>query len=277
MKSEPSAPFRCNELWAGNEPVQRSVEFAGLEASIIARPSGDKEGGDLCALFSCGDEHARVVVADCVGHGYEASKVAKHVHALLHELRDLKNSARLLTALNDELTVAGERAGGPLRLTTLVTAIFHRRTGEFSFAYAAHPRMLLWRETAGRWSEVGEGLTGLPIGFVAGESYSEQTVRMAEGDIVLVFSDGLTDVFDPGGEQLGAAGILRLAEQSMAELQRPVRLEHLAGRLVEKIQLFGGAADFEDDFTLLALRRQGKTSNSACSSRCHVSNQLNNR
>lgn len=256
MKSGPKTSFRCNELWAGNELVHRSVEFAGLEVSIIARPSDDEEGGDLCALFSCGDEHARVVVADCVGHGYEASKVAKHVHALLHDLRDLKNSARLLTALNDEFTVAGQLAGGPLRLTTLVTAIFHRKTGEFSFAYAAHPRMLLWRETAGHWSEIGEGLTGLPIGFVAGESYNEQSVQMAEGDIVLVFSDGLTNVFDRTGEQLGSEGIRRFSEESMVELKRPVVLEHLTGRLVEKIQSFGGSAEFEDDFTLMALRRR---------------------
>lgn len=255
MKSESQTPFHCNELWAGNEPVQRSVMFAGLEANIIARPSDDQEGGDLCALFSCGEEHARVVVADCVGHGYEASKVAKHVHALLHELRDLKNSARLLSALNDEFTFAGQRTGGPLRLTTLVTAIFHRSTGEFSFAYAAHPRMLLWREVEGRWSEIGEGLAGLPIGFVAGESYSEQSVRMAEGDIVLVFSDGITDVFDQNGEQLGAEGILRVAEQSMAELEQPVELERLTRKLVEKIQTYGGSAEFEDDFTLMALRR----------------------
>lgn len=119
MKSELQAPFRCNEVWAGNEHVHRSVEFAGLEANIIARPSEDQGGGDLCALFSCGDEHARVVVADCVGHRYEANTVAKHVHVLLHELRDLKNSSRPLTALNDEFTIAGQLAAGPLRLDGL--------------------------------------------------------------------------------------------------------------------------------------------------------------
>jgi len=136
MKSESEQQLHCNELWAGNELARRSVRFAGLEANVIARPSGDQEGGDLCALFSCGEGHARVVVADCVGHGYEASRMAGHVHGLLHELRDLENSSKLLTALNDEFTLAGQRSGGPVRLTTLVTAIFDRETGEFNFAYA---------------------------------------------------------------------------------------------------------------------------------------------
>jgi len=66
--------------------------------------------------------------------------------------------------------------------------------------------MLLWRKKERRWFPIGEGLTGLPIGFIAGEIYTEQSVRVEEG-------------------------------------------------LVEKIQGFHGSDQFEDDFTLLALRR----------------------
>jgi sigma-B regulation protein RsbU (phosphoserine phosphatase) len=247
--------FHCTELWAGNELAHRSVEFAGLEANVIARPSGDREGGDLCALFSCGGAHARVVVADCVGHGFAASTVAAHVHSLLHKVRDLRNSSTLVAALNDEVTLSGQSEGGPLRLTTLVTATFDRATGEFNFAYAAHPRMLLWRSKESRWSPIGEGLTGLPIGFIAGENYIEQSIRMDEGDIVLAFSDGVTDVFSPADDQLGPEGILSLAEETMAELPVPVSLDILSETLIEKIQLFHGPGDLDDDLTMLALRR----------------------
>jgi len=247
--------FGCHELWAGNELAHRSVEFAGLEANVIARPSGDREGGDLCALFSCGDAHARVIVADCVGHGFEASKVATHVHGLLHKVRDLRNSSTLLSALNDEFTLSGQRTGAPLRLTTLVTATFDRATGEFNFAYAAHPRMLLWRSKELRWSAIGEGLAGLPIGFIAGEVYTEQSIRMDEGDIVLAFSDGVTDAFSPADEQLGPDGILSLAEETIAEIPAPISLDLLCITLIEKIQRFHGPGELDDDLTLLAMRR----------------------
>lgn len=252
--------FGCNELWAGNELAHRSVEFAGLEANVIARPSGDQEGGDLCALFSCGAGHARVVVADCVGHGYAASRVAGHIHGLLHKFRDLRNSSRLLSALNDDFTLSGQVTGGPLRLTTLVTATFDRETGEFNFAYAAHPRMLLWRNRESRWQAIGEHLVGLPIGFIAGETYTEQSVRLENDDIVLVFSDGITDVFSPAGEQLGPDGVLKLAESTLQELPRPVSLDDLAATLVEKIHQFHGSGEFDDDLTLLTLRRLGPSS-----------------
>src|ERR1700726_5212178 len=97
-------PFGCMELWAGNEKAHRSIELAGLEADVIAVPSGSDSGGDLSAVFSCTDDIARVVLADCVGHGYSASGVARHIHRLLHKFQDVRDTAALLVALNDQFT-----------------------------------------------------------------------------------------------------------------------------------------------------------------------------
>ena len=70
-------PFGCMEIWAGYERAHRSLELAGLEAEVIAAPSGGKRGGDLSAVFSYSDNIARVVLADCVGRGYVTSRVAR--------------------------------------------------------------------------------------------------------------------------------------------------------------------------------------------------------
>lgn len=87
-------------MWAGNERNHSHVELAGLEGDVIALPSGSREGGDLYALFSCGANRvARIVLADCTGHGFIASGVA-HVHKLLHKFSDERDTAALLAALN---------------------------------------------------------------------------------------------------------------------------------------------------------------------------------
>src|ERR1700683_2581586 len=117
-------PFGCMELWAGNEKAHRSIEIAGLEADVIAVPSGADSGGDLSAVFSCSDNIARVVLADCVGHGYVASRVARHVHRLLHKFQDIRDTAGLLAALNDKFTLDSEKSSGALQLTTVVTGTF---------------------------------------------------------------------------------------------------------------------------------------------------------
>src|SRR6266436_4099197 len=59
-------PFGCMELWAGNEKAHRSLNLAGLESDVIAVPSGGEKGGDLSAVFSCSDNIARVILADCL-------------------------------------------------------------------------------------------------------------------------------------------------------------------------------------------------------------------
>jgi phosphoserine phosphatase RsbU/P len=249
-------PFGCVELWAGNERTHRHIELVGLEGDVIALPSGAREGGDLYALFSCaGEQAARIVLADCVGHGYVASHIAAYIHQLIHQHRDLRDSSRLLAALNDEFTLTGQSAGAPLRLTTVVTATFDRLTGEFNFAYAAHPRMVLWRSRENRWFALGEGLEGLPIGVIAGEIFTEQSIRIEAGDIVLLFSDGLTDVFSPDGELLRADGFMELARTTLSRFSPHVPLHTFVEALVDAIKDFHGADNLEDDLTLLTLRR----------------------
>jgi serine phosphatase RsbU (regulator of sigma subunit) len=249
-------PFGCMELWAGNEKAHRSLELAGLESDVIAVPSGSDSGGDLSAVFSCSDNLARVVLADCVGHGYSASGVARHVHHLLHKFQDIRDTAGLLAALNDAFTLSNESSSGPLRLTTVVTGTFDGTSGEFNFAYAAHPRMLLWRERERRFLELGEGLEGLPLGYITGETYNQQSVRLNHGDMILAFSDGATEARSPMGEQLTSAGLLGLAEKALHQLPAPLVLQDFSRALIEGVHLFRGQeGELEDDITLLTLRR----------------------
>ncbi len=249
-------PFGCMELWAGNERAHRSLILAGLEGDVIAMPAGGSSGGDLSAIFSCSDNIARVVLADCVGHGYNASGVARHVHHLLHKHQDIRDTARLLAALNDEFTLSNEAESGPLRLTTVVTGTYDSASGEFNFAYAAHPRMLLLRADTASFQELGEGLEGLPLGFITGEIYNQQSVRLNAGDMILAFSDGATEVKSPRGRQLTAKGFVELAGKTLAQVRRPVRLHDYSEALLEGIRGFrGGDGEFEDDVTLLTLRR----------------------
>lgn len=245
------------ELWAGNERAHRSLELAGLEADVIAVPSGAESGGDLSAVFSCSDNIARVVLADCVGHGFVASGVARHIHHLLHKHQDVRDTASLLAALNDEFTLDKEISEETLRLTTVVTGTFDGTTGEFNFAYAAHPRMLLRREREAKFVPIGEGLENLPLGFVTGELYSEQSIRLQRGDMILAFSDGATEVRPPHGEQLTSAGFVNLANTVLGKLSQPVHLPNFSAALLEGIQRYRGGRELEDDVTLLTLRRAG--------------------
>jgi sigma-B regulation protein RsbU (phosphoserine phosphatase) len=248
-------PFGCMELWAGNEKAHRSLELAGLEADVIAVPSGADRGGDLSAVFSCSDNIARVVLADCVGHGYVASGVARHIHRLLHKFSDIRDTAGLLASLNDEFTLNPEDSDGALRMTTVVTGTFDGTSGEFNFAYAAHPRMLLWSARERRFCQLGDGLENFPLGYITGEQYSEQSIRLYPGDMILAFSDGATEVQSPSGEQLTANGFLDFAAATVAKLSQPLVLPVFSKALLDGIHQYRGHSELDDDITLLTLRR----------------------
>jgi sigma-B regulation protein RsbU (phosphoserine phosphatase) len=249
-------PFGCMELWAGNERAHRSLELAGLQADVIAVPSGSDSGGDLSAVFSCSDNIARVVLADCVGHGYDASGVARHVHRLLHKFQDIRDTAGLLASLNDEFTLQTQGTDEPLRMTTVVTGTFDGTTGEFNFAYAAHPRMLLWQAQEEKFCQLGDGLENFPLGYITGEQYNEQSVRLQPGDMILAFSDGATEVQSPAGEQLTAPGFLDFAARTLRQLPHPLVLPDFSKALLDGIHQYRGHTELDDDITLLTLRRE---------------------
>ena len=248
-------PFGCMELWAGNERAHRSLELAGLDGDVIAVPSGGDEGGDLAAVFSCSDNIARIVLADCVGHGYVASGVARHIHKLLHKFHDIRDTSGLLAALNDEFTLGTANDGEGLRLTTVVTGTYDGTSGEFNFAYAGHPRMLVWRARGEEFCQLGEGLENLPLGLITGEQYCQQSIRLNVGDMILAFSDGATEAHSPEGEQLTARGFLTLAQETLRSLTEPVSLAEFSQSLLSGIQAHRGGTELEDDVTLLTLRR----------------------
>ena len=116
--------------------------------------------------------------------------------------------------------------------------------------------MLLWRERNGQFQELGEGLEGLPLGYITGETYSQQSVRLNHGDMILAFSDGGTEVRSAAGVQLTAKGFLALAEKTAKELPRPAVLTEFSEALLRGVQQYRGRdGELEDDITLLTLRR----------------------
>src|SRR5207245_9446168 len=133
-----------------------------------------------------------------------------------------------------------QKSGRPRRLRTVVTGPCDGTSGEFTCAYAAHPRMLLWRGRETRFLELGEGLEGLPLGYITGEIYTQQSVRLNRGDMILAFSDGATEVRSAVGEQLSARGFLGLAEKTLSRLPRPLVLQDFSQTLLEGVQLYRG-------------------------------------
>ncbi len=201
-------------------------ELPGWRTATLYRPAGDETsvGGDFYEAFRI-DGGWMLVVGDVTGRGATAAALTALMRHTLRTAATLTGSpARALAKLNDEL---GARPD--LALCTAVCVVL-REDGDGARAEitcAGHPLPLLIRD--GRVEHVGR--FGALLGAYAGEEWEAETIAIAPGDVLLLYSDGVLDTvgaedrFGPDrltGALAGAAGAeaaIRRLDAALAEFQ----------------------------------------------------------
>lgn len=250
---------QCIEILGGNVFRTETFLSSGLEILLVARPAGGKGGGDVYCIHSCGHGTlAKFVLLDLAGHGQERDAVARSVHTLLHRYGNEVRPAPLLSQLNRRY----HAFPFPATYTTAVSAVYEPGRDEFRFSNAGQPRPIHWSAEEGRWSivqPVEESDCGLPLGVQADACYREENLTIAEGDLLLLTSDGLSEIRNPEDEFLEPEGVLRILDDSVAEVGPRSTLAQLAEVFFRQVAAFQGKNEFEDDVTLLWLRRLPRT------------------
>lgn len=253
--AQPNSPEGCVEVLGGNELRTEALAVAGLELLLVARPAGASAGCDLYCVHSC--EHrrlAKVVLLDITGHGERSASVARATHRLLHLYSTETKPGRLLDLLNRQF---GQFAQ-PGILAASVCAVYESGRGEFCYAYGGQPRILLWRARELQWvslTPLRDSACGLPFGVTASGCYDEQSLSLEPDDTVLVFSDGASETRSATGAWLQSEGVLRLAQESPQAMSSNFPLAALAQDFLSRLEHFRGGPDFQDDTTLLWMRR----------------------
>ncbi len=239
VSSSARSPLQCIEILGGNVWRTEAQLIGGLEVLLVAKPAGVGGGGDIYCIHSCGQGAlTKFVLLDLTGHGPARDAVAQAVHNLLHRYDNETQPARLLGLLNQEYGGSAP----PNVLATAVSAVYQPDAGEFRFANAGQPRPLRWSARQHVWTLVqpaSESDCGLPLGVKPDACYTEESVMLAERDVLLLSSDGLYEARNGQGEFLEAEGVLELLNDSAAHT--------LPGEtLVEFVQsFFGGLRNFD--------------------------------
>jgi sigma-B regulation protein RsbU (phosphoserine phosphatase) len=257
MAQEVDQPYRlaCLELHGGNQAGTYSAELSGLAGWVSCRPLGtSRRGGDLYYLSVCSQGViARVVLADVAGHGEIVSSAAVRLRDALREHVDHWDQSMLIRRLNESILKGAPHS----RFATAFLASFYRESGELLFTNAGHPPPLWYRAAAREWSFLLDStpyrkeIVDLPLGMIAGTSYSQTAVQLEAGDLLLLYTDGIHEASDESSEQLGLDRLLSIARDL------PVESAAAAGRgLVSAIQRFRGREPASDDETVVALERR---------------------
>ena len=195
---------------------------------------------------------ARVVLADVAGHGEAVSLAAGHLRDALRQHVDNWDQATLIRELNDNFLKGPESAG----FATAFVASFYSESGELLFTNAGHVPPLWYRAAAREWgllfdsTPLSKEIVDLPLGLIAGTSYSQTAIELEPGDLLLLYTDGVSEAYDESGTQLGLEHLLSLARSL------PTESAAAAGKgLLAALARFRGTAPTADDETVLALQR----------------------
>jgi sigma-B regulation protein RsbU (phosphoserine phosphatase) len=245
----------CMELRGGNELAAYSAELPGLLGWVSCHPlRPSSRGGDLYYLSACSQGVvARVVLADVAGHGEVVSAAAVRLREALRQHLDHWDQSELIRELNDSFLQGTRKA----EYATAFLASFYAESGELLFTNAGHLPPLWYRAAAGEWSLMSDStplskrIVDLPLGLIPGTSYSQTAVQLEPGDLLLLYTDGVTESQDESGEELGLERLVAIARDL------PTDSANSAGTaLLRAVQEFRGQAVPTDDETVVALQRR---------------------
>lgn len=176
----------------------------------------DQAGGDLYDFArmegdptTSADDRWAILIADASGHGPAAATVCAIVHSILHAYpREPSGPAELLVHVNRHLCAKQIECS----FVTAFLAFYEPATRELVYARAGHnPPLLLSERQAGgsrrTVSRVLQDATGLPLGIDGDATFNESRLTLAEGQMVLLYTDGITEAKAPDGEMFGIEGI----------------------------------------------------------------------
>ncbi len=253
--------LQCMEIWGGIEPVRRSVSTPGLDLWVFSQPyQGDAQGGDVYYVTLCGGGViTRIVVADVSGHGSSVAEFSLSLRALLRKNINQKDQKRLVGQLNRQFTeMAGMR-----RFATALVITYLASRDRLSICNAGHPRPLFYRARDGQWSFLAEQrgdhgrMSNLPLGVDDETSYQSFDLKLDPGDLVVFYTDALTEAADHSRKLLGEAGLVNAARALDVENASP---EAIGAALLEAVARHRAVGSAEDDVTLVVLRHNASAS-----------------
>ena len=236
-----------------NKILPADPELPGIDMACHVRPANNSVGGDYLDVYREGDR-AWFLLGDVTGHGLGAGLVMLMAQSTMSSLLRARPdiSPRELNFLaNSVLAVNLERLGERRHLTVISLL---REQGNQLVVSGSHDGLLVYRAHS---AEVElHQVNHFPVGLgfsneLVLEDFREERLDMAPGDIVLLFTDGITEAARRGDWNAGMFGIEPIRRILQEYAQQP--LEQLKRAILDELDAFTGGI-YHDDVAVLMIR-----------------------
>jgi sigma-B regulation protein RsbU (phosphoserine phosphatase) len=212
-------------------------EHADVDLYASQSPARDV-GGDLYDYF-LHNGHLVFCIGDVSGKGVPAALLMAVMRSMFRsEARRADNAADIVNAMNRNF--CEEYTGGDF--ITMFVGILNLTTGHLDYCNAAQEAPII----AGQLLDIKPNL---PVGALSDWNYEGQETQLQPGDMMFLYTDGLSEAMNANYEQFGRGRVLQLANEHCT-----VTSQQLVVFMVEEVKRHAGDAEQSDDITLMAIR-----------------------
>jgi phosphoserine phosphatase RsbU/P len=247
--AEPDFPAR--ELRSAGEVQQcllpqSGSRAAGLDCAGVSRPARGVTG-DYYDFIPLPDDRVAIVLGDVCGKGIPAAILMAALRGYLHGVAAERqcDPPALVEAMNRHL----HRSAPASRFATLFYGVYDAATRTLEYVTAGHPPPVLLRNGADRPLGLPSVEGGLALGMMPDAEYVATRVRLEPGDLLVAFTDGMTEAMDASGEEWGEDRFIDAVETARAGAAGLI-----ADQVLEAATRFAGSAPPHDDMTLVVAR-----------------------
>jgi len=228
-------------------------EIEGWDVWIYSSPANDV-GGDLVDHMRIGPSTVSLTLGDVAGKGLSAAlmmaKLQATLRALCPEEDELVTESSVRSALEDTATRVNRiicRDGLPSKFASLVHLIIDEKNGSLFLLNAGHLPPLVVRKNA-----VEEYRRESPaVGLSARTKFHSTTVDLEPDDLMIIYSDGVTEARSTDGEFLGEHRL-----EAIARRLRGMSAQQAGARLLTSVREFENGAPRHDDLSVIMLRKR---------------------
>ena len=220
---------------------------AGYELQGISFPCYEI-GGDYYDFIQRDDGRLVIALGDVSGKGTAAALLMSSLHAAIHAQTGSHDTlVETISAVNRYLSdnIPSNR------FVTLFYAELDPESGALSFLNAGHNPPLIVH-AAGTVEQLASG--GLPLGIKADADYREGRTTMQMGDVLVIYSDGVTEAASPNGEEFGPTRLYEVVSRNVDASAAGIR-----DRIESALTKFSQGTQAADDITLVIVKRQTET------------------
>ncbi len=217
-------------------------QIKGYDLSAFNYPCHEV-GGDYFDIIATEDTYG-IAIADVAGKGLGPAMLMSNLQGITRSRAlECSDPSALLAKLNTDLL---SRVGDD-RFITFFYLILHPQQGQLFYSNAAQNPPLLWRKPG---SVSALNVSGVPLGIFAESSYETYTLKLESGDVLLLYSDGITECFNKRGELFGEPRLEKVLAESAHANARDIQ-----AAILSAVDDFRQGAPYSDDRTLVVLKK----------------------